>query len=138
MAYITNELRNKTIRKLDRGNGGRKFVIAIALLSGILLGVFVLLGILGQMNITNASSHLQFIDTTKKGINMVTWMGWICFVLLFFTLFFGFLGFFFTITMVSAKNASHTAVKLSRIALSGKKNSKNVSRDVKSRVTATR
>jgi hypothetical protein len=72
MAYITNELRNKTIRKLDRGNGGRKFVIAIALLSGILLGVFVLLGILGQMNITNASSHLQFIDTTKKGINMVT------------------------------------------------------------------
>jgi hypothetical protein len=65
-------------------------------------------------------------------------MGWICFVLLFFTLFFGFLGFFFTITMVSAKNASHTAVKLSRIALSGKKNSKNVSRDVKSRVTATR
>jgi hypothetical protein len=59
-------------------------------------------------------------------------------VLLFFTLFFGLLGFFFTISMISAKKASHTAVKLSRIALSGKKNTKSVSSDVKSRVTTTK
>jgi preprotein translocase subunit SecY len=68
---------------------------------------------------------------------MITWMGWICLVLLFFTLVFGFFGFFLTITTVSAKRASHEAIKLSRTALSGKRNSKNVSRDVKSRVTTT-
>jgi hypothetical protein len=75
MAYITNKLRNNTIKKLDRGNGGRKFVIATALLSGMVLGVFVLLGILGQMHISGADSvlsHLQFIDLSKEGISIVT------------------------------------------------------------------
>jgi hypothetical protein len=50
---------------------------------------------------------------------------------------FGFFGFFLTITTMSAKRASHEAIKLSRTALSGRRNSKNVSHDVKSRVTTT-
>jgi hypothetical protein len=79
MPYISNAERNRKIKKLDKNNGGRKFITAVALLSGIILGVFVLLGILGQMHIDGADSalsHLQFIDQNKLGsVHMITWMG---------------------------------------------------------------
>jgi hypothetical protein len=79
MPYISNVERNRKIKKLDKNNGGRKFITATALLSGIILGVFVLLGILGQMNLGGANSalsNLQFIDQSKLGsVQMITWMG---------------------------------------------------------------
>ncbi|GHU49590.1 hypothetical protein FACS189459_1540 [Bacilli bacterium] len=40
--------------------------------------------------------------------------------------------------MMSSKDASHRAIKLSRLALPGKKKSGNVAKDVASRVTTTK
>jgi hypothetical protein len=56
-------------------------------------------------------------------------------VILGIVLIFGCIGFWFAVTMISAKDASHRAIKLSKIALPGKKNSKSVAKDVKNRVT---
>ncbi|GHU49592.1 hypothetical protein FACS189459_1550 [Bacilli bacterium] len=60
--FISNAERAKNIKKLDRGNGGRKIIISAALISGMALGLFVLLGILGQMHIGGAESALSNLE----------------------------------------------------------------------------
>lgn len=135
MPFISNEERYKTIKKINKGNGGRKAVVTITLF--LWLAYFVLFIVSSYLYSSQPDKFPFFdwtgdIDPTGKGTGMSIF-GICMIVVAILILVLNIISTIITWSFPSPRDVTKKVNKLASSALSGKRTDKRVYKNVKER-----